>query len=104
MALKADPYEPVVTLERIVEEAVDRAYMAGRGLSLNWEGTHALTISTAERIRTAFPHVDTPPVAPTPLTALTAQDHIDALMKMGASLTRHSGIPIYLSLDNVVQP
>jgi len=57
MDLKKNPYEPVVTLEDVVNSWFVR-----------WvEGHSAIgpeIVDLCERIRTAFPHIDTPEVGP----------------------------------------
>jgi hypothetical protein len=100
MALKADPYEPVVTLEDVVMKYLDHALEAGKGRVGGWVGTVKLSHTTATAIRTAFPHIDTPPEPPAPLTA---QDHIDALVKMGATPV-DDGFSRYLSLPSEMSP
>lgn len=55
-ALRADPYEPVETVEDVLGRALDRAYYAGEKRVHGWEGTDTLTRTTAEQVRLAVVH------------------------------------------------
>jgi hypothetical protein len=75
MDLKKNPYEPLQTLEDVVKAFVYKP--SSQTLAVN---NDAIAIFCAH-IRAAFPHIDTLEEPPAPLTA---QQHISALVAMGA--------------------
>ncbi len=98
LALRDDPYEPVETVEQIIEAALNRCCNAVNSYAIEgpWEGTIALASKTAEKIR-AHLSQQTP--------TLTADECVARLVELGAyTATLKSGATIRTDLRVVVMP